>query len=153
MRRILLVAAALLLPFLAAAPAAHAATYEICGNNGSGYCMNAWNGGPGVKMYYGGYTNDDFYTHYVYLCSGSDQVQSTAHGDATNCPFSNSILDKDFIQPYDSGSRPDGNNGQCIGTSSSGYGSSERAETPPLEAEPLTAHSMCSTTRVAAGMP
>lgn len=121
MRRILLVAAALLLPFLAAAPAAHAATYQICGNNGSGYCINAWNGGPGVKMYYGGYTNDDFYTHYVYMCSGSDLVQSTAHGEATNCPFSNSILDQNFYN-HTIVEIVNGNNGQCVGTSSSGYG-------------------------------
>lgn len=121
MRRILLVAAALILPFLAVIPAAHAAAYQICGNNGSGYCINAWNGGPTVRMYYGGYTNDDFYTHDVYMCSGSDKVQSTQHHDATNCPFTNAASDNAFwnetiVEVVD------GNNGQCVGTSASGYG-------------------------------
>jgi hypothetical protein len=123
MRKILLVAAAFLLPFLAAVPAAQAQTPNICGNDGSGYCINAWNGGPDVKMYYGNYSNDNFSIRYVYACSGSDTVQSTAHGDTTNCPFSNTNLDSDFY------SDPivevaDGNNGECVGTSGSAYSTS-----------------------------
>ena len=123
MRKVLLVAAAFLLPFLAAVPAAQASSPNICGNGGSGYCINAWNGGPYVKMYYGGYSNDNFYIRDVYMCSGSDLVQSTAHGEATNCPFSNQNLDSDpnfWNHPivevvY-------GNNGECVGTSANGYG-------------------------------
>ena len=33
-----------------------AGKFDACGNGGTGYCMNAWNGGPYVKMYYGGQT-------------------------------------------------------------------------------------------------
>jgi hypothetical protein len=121
MRKILLVAAAFLLPFLAVIPAAGASSTAICGNDGSGYCINAWNGGPYVKMYYGGYTNDNFYLRGVYLCSGSDTVQSTQHQDATNCPFSNPNLDSLFwgntiVEAVDA------NNGECVGTTSNGYG-------------------------------
>lgn len=60
MRKLLLVAAAVLLPFLVGVPAAQAQISQVCGNTGTGYCMNAWNGGPSVKMYYGGYSNDNF---------------------------------------------------------------------------------------------
>jgi hypothetical protein len=122
MRKIvLLVMAAIFLPFLGAVPAAQASSPDICGNGGSGYSVNAWNGGPYVKMYYGGYSNDNFYIHDVYACSGSDKVQSTAHGESTNCPFSNSNLDNNFWNDtivevvY-------GNDGECVGTSANGYG-------------------------------
>jgi hypothetical protein len=121
MRKILLVAAAFLLPFLAAVPTAQASSTAICGNGGSGYCINAWNGGPSVKMYYGGYSNDNFYLRGVYVCSGSDTVQSTQHNDRTNCPFSNPNLDNVFwnntiVEAVYA------NNGQCVGTSANGYG-------------------------------
>jgi hypothetical protein len=113
-RKFLLAAAVLLLPFLAAVPSANAATYQICGNSGTGYCMNAWNGGPDVKMYNGGVANDNFYTHNVYMCGGGDKV-------TTSCPFStaalNNLFHNDTIVEV-----VDGNNGKCIGTSSSGYG-------------------------------
>ena len=36
------------------------AQQQVCGNGGSGYCINAWFGGPPVKMYYGGKSNEDF---------------------------------------------------------------------------------------------
>jgi hypothetical protein len=121
MRRMLFVAAAFFLPFLPAIPAAQAASTALCGNNGSGYCINAWNGGPTVKMYYGDYANDNFYLRDVSLCSGSDRVQSTQHGETTNCPFSNANLDNTFwnntiVEAVYA------NNGACVGTSASGYG-------------------------------
>lgn len=121
MRKILLVAAVILLPFLAAVPAAQASTSSICGNDGTGYCINAWNGGPNVKMYYGGYSNDNFSIRDVYVCSGSDLVQSTSHGDGTNCPFSNQNLDSDFWN-YPIVEVVYGNNGECVGTASSDTG-------------------------------
>lgn len=121
MRKILLVAAAVLLPFLAAAPAAQAASTAICGNEGSGYCINAWNGGPTVKMYYGGYTNDNFYLRDAAVCSGTATVQSTQHNEATNCPFSNANLDNVFYNDTIV-EAVDANNGECVGTSASGYG-------------------------------
>jgi hypothetical protein len=48
------------LPLLVGVPAAQAQISQVCGNTASGYCINAWNGGPSVKMYYGGYSNDNF---------------------------------------------------------------------------------------------
>jgi hypothetical protein len=34
---------------------------SVCGNNGTGYCLNDWNNAGGaVKMYYGGTTNDNY---------------------------------------------------------------------------------------------
>jgi hypothetical protein len=123
MRRITLtgVAAAALLTclvLLAEIPAAQASS-QICGNAGSGYCMNAWNGGPYVKMYNGGYYNDNFYYRVITACSGQAFVQSTAYGDRTNCPFFNSGADQayhgDLIVEL-----VYGNNGECVGTGGSG---------------------------------
>jgi hypothetical protein len=38
---------------------------EICGKSGAGYCLNDWGGQPyagnPIKMYFGGYSNGDFY--------------------------------------------------------------------------------------------
>lgn len=69
---------------------AQAAQTEICGNAGTGYCLNDWNdGGNGnaVKMYYGGNSNEDFYA-----------VQVTSwcnHGKVDlSCPFTHAALDK-----------------------------------------------------------
>jgi hypothetical protein len=120
---ILAAAAVLLVPQAAqaaqaspASPAGHKIIPEICGNGGTGYCLNAWNGGPYVKMYYGGgYTNDYFYFQAVSPCSGNDTVQSTGYGDKTNCPFTNSSIDyalhNDLIVEL-----VDGNNHECVGT-------------------------------------
>lgn len=77
---------------LGVAPAG-ASSSQICGNNGTGYCINAWNGGPQVKMYYGGYYNDDFYVQEVNRCQGSYLVLSTQRGDGVNCPFANASQD------------------------------------------------------------
>jgi hypothetical protein len=74
--------------------AAYASSNQICGNGGSGYCLNDWSaGGYGnpVKMYYGGYGNEDFYLQAVNRCGG-DTV-TTANG---GCPFYNFNLDQEY---------------------------------------------------------
>ena len=125
MRRRMLIAVATAvsvtsLILLAGIPAAQAST-ALCGNGGSGYCMNAWNGGPYVKMYYGGYSNDYFYLQSVALCSGHATVQATESGDSTNCPFNDGYVDYvlhgDLIVEI-----VYGNNGECVGTTGSGVG-------------------------------
>jgi hypothetical protein len=118
MRKLIAAAAAvplLCLMSLTASPSAQAQTSAICGNGGSGYCMNAWNGGPYVKMYYGGYTNDNFYLTTVSPCSGRNTVQSTMRGDATNCPFNNSLVDY-LLWNNQIMEIVDANNGKCVGT-------------------------------------
>src|SRR5215471_2534943 len=76
---------------------AGASTSQVCGNGGSGYCLNDWGGaghsGDAIKMYYGGTTNDDFYVQKVNWCSGHDTVQSRGRGDSTDCPFANTNWD------------------------------------------------------------
>jgi hypothetical protein len=65
-----------LIAFAAAAPVITAAALpasafgrsEICGNGGTGYCLNAWGGGPAVKMYNGGVANDNFAEISVAAC-------------------------------------------------------------------------------------
>jgi hypothetical protein len=49
MRKVLIVAAVALLPFLVAAPAAQAQTNQICGNGGSGYCITS-GGNPDTPL-------------------------------------------------------------------------------------------------------
>lgn len=76
---------------------ASASSSQVCGNGGSGYCLNDWGGagqsGDAVKMEYGGTTNDAFYVQKVNRCSGHDTVQSIERGDSTNCPFANANWD------------------------------------------------------------
>jgi hypothetical protein len=70
-----------------------AASQQICGDYGSGYCLNDWgNGGVGnpVKMYYGSSSNEDFYVQPIDRCAGGDHVTAT-------CPFSSQSLDSDLI--------------------------------------------------------
>lgn len=52
---------------------------EICGNGGSGYCLNDWNNaGSYVKMYYGGnYTNDEYQIEYETLACNSGHATKT----------------------------------------------------------------------------
>jgi hypothetical protein len=92
-------AALALVAWLGVQPAL-ASSSQVCGNGGSGYCLNDWGGagqsGDAVKMYYGGYSNDAFYVQKVNRCSGHDTVQSTGYHDATNCPFTSTALDYDF---------------------------------------------------------
>jgi hypothetical protein len=115
--KLLITAATLMLVCGTGIPSAHAITSQICGNGGSGYCINAWNGGPVVKMYYGGVTNDNFTYRPVYICSGTDRVQSTAspHNNATNCPFSNTGIDN-TLAGAEIVEIEDLNNSQCVGT-------------------------------------
>jgi hypothetical protein len=64
MKRILLALALLVTlgvaPALTATPALASGMYEICDGIMDGYCINAWNGGPFVKAYTSGVTNDYF---------------------------------------------------------------------------------------------
>lgn len=63
---------------------------QICGNNGSGYCMNDWNGlsfGP-VRMYYGGSSHEDFIAQGINRCNGFVVT--------TTCPFQNTTLDLEY---------------------------------------------------------
>src|SRR5260370_26708221 len=81
-------------------------------------------------MYYGGYSNDNFYLRDVYVCSGSAAGQSTQHGDTTNWPFSNSNLDS-FFWNNTIVEAVDANNGECACTSANSYrylGSCENAQ-------------------------
>jgi hypothetical protein len=102
--------------------AAWASTSQVCGNGGSGYCLNDWGGagasGDAINMYYGGTRNDDFYVQEVNRCSGQYTVQSTAYGDSTNCPFADTTFDQlywndDIVQIVDANS-----NTECVGTNS-----------------------------------
>ncbi len=93
---------------------------QICGNGGTGYCMNDWNHQSGgiVKMYYGNSSNEDFYIIFDNRCDGGHTVLSTEDGDPVNCPFATASLDFQYrgyniveVQygPYD----------ECIGGSGS----------------------------------
>lgn len=101
--------AAILLAALAVtgltAPPASATQQQICGNGGTGYCLNDWGGGGNgnpVKMYNGGNSNEDFFFQTENECykGGLDGwvhwVTSTAMGDATDCPFTHASLDKTY---------------------------------------------------------
>ena len=86
---------------------------QICGNSGTGYCLNDWNGSIGdVKMYYGGYANDSFRIVSVLECNGD----STVLGAPNYCPFSNHALDTHLaglgIFEFESGANP----GWCVGS-------------------------------------
>lgn len=119
--RVLTSCAVVILTCLVGIPAAQAQT-NICGNDGSGYCMNAWNGGPTVRMYYGGYANDNFSFQPVYPCSGSDRVQSTAHGSQTNCPFSNTFIDSDLYNAEIVEIVYENEPNECVGSETPGFG-------------------------------
>jgi hypothetical protein len=92
---------------------AHAAQQQICGNEGSGYCMNNWNGANQyVKMYYGNSSHEDFGFIFNITECGGGRVTS-------NCPFADKGLDNAFkgdaigqIEYWPTG--------QCIGTTSAG---------------------------------
>jgi hypothetical protein len=72
---------------------AQAATFpEICGNQGTGYCLNDWNNagtGGSVVMYYGGTTNDAFSLDHLTGACGNGYVTS-------NCPFTTASIDADL---------------------------------------------------------
>lgn len=72
---------------------AQAQPSAVCGNAGSGYCLNDWgNGGSQnpVKMYYGGYANDYFGVFSEDICSGSHYV-------TPSCPFQHPGLDSKYL--------------------------------------------------------
>jgi hypothetical protein len=81
-------------------------------------------------MYYGGYSNDDFYVQDVNRCDGSDTVTATSFGDASNCPFGDVSLDNTFrgqpvVQIVDTNSET-----LCVGATSSDYAVLESCANP-----------------------
>lgn len=95
------------------------ASSQICGNGGSGYCLNDWgNGGSGnaVKMYNGGVANDNFYFQPVNACDGGSVILSdcaSAWGAQGGNLVGASITRVKYIN-----SGP--GYGLCVGTNSSG---------------------------------
>lgn len=83
LRRLALLAA-LLVPLALLAGSAGATSSQICGNQGSGYCLNDWGGhdvaGNPVKMYYGGYGNENFFNYPLVNMCGSGLVTATCPG-------------------------------------------------------------------------
>ena len=117
------VAALILVMTLGIRPASAAPSSQVCGNSGTGYCLNDW-GGAGatndpIKMYTGSTTNDYFYVQAVNRCNARDLVTSTNHGDSNNCPFGNAALDDLYwhktIMQIVYGNNPS----QCVGSTSS----------------------------------
>lgn len=99
-------------PALAAPPA-----HQICAQAGSGYCMNAWNGGPQVAVYQNGVANDAYQFQAINPCNSTPANRVTQ-----TCPFAvgsglNSALAGDTIVRI-----KDTRNGQCVGTNGSGLG-------------------------------
>jgi hypothetical protein len=113
-----LVPAALVAPVAAlvmvAAPASPAyaqiATGQICGNGGTGYCINAWSGGPSIKMYYGGNTNETFKTNLLTLCDPQGTVTETCPFSNTEAPGLNNFLLGDPVVDF----QDVNSNNQCI---------------------------------------
>jgi hypothetical protein len=99
---------------------AFATQQQICGNGGSGYCMNNWNGANQyVKMYNGGVSHEDFEFIYNITECGGGRVTAVYWGDSSNCPFTTVQADKNYRGD------PIGQveyvpTGQCIGTTSAG---------------------------------
>jgi hypothetical protein len=97
------------------APAYAQSSDDWCGNAGTGYCLNDWNGSIGdVKMYYGGVTNDLWIDQPLRLCSDNDLVTVSPA-----CPFSNTTLDAQFNGAFIFQLESAVNPGWCIGTSTS----------------------------------
>ena len=74
------------------ARSASASGIAFCAQNGTGYCLNDWNGGGlgnQVKMYGGGATNESFALINANVCGGNHYVTST-------CPFSHSDLNSEY---------------------------------------------------------
>jgi hypothetical protein len=96
--------------------AALASTSQVCGNGGTGYCLNDWGGaglsGDAIKMYAGGTANDDFYVQAVNRCNGS-------YVATTSCPFSSS-QNNNFAAGGDVVEIVDTNNeSECVASTSS----------------------------------
>jgi hypothetical protein len=120
-----LVPAALVAPVVAlvmvAAPAspayAQVATGQICGNGGTGYCINAWGGGPSIKMYYGGNTNETFNINALTLCDPAGTVTETCPFNNTEAPGLNNSLLGDPVVDFEDAS----SNNQCIAAGTLGH--------------------------------
>ena len=91
----------------------------VCAQNGTGYCLNDWNGagsGGAVKMYNFGYSNDAWTLYQMTgYCSGGYVSSSLA------CPFPNgsglnSTYNGDYIMEVKSQV-----SGACIGTDGAGF--------------------------------
>jgi hypothetical protein len=121
-RVIAIPAAALALTAGLGIQAVSAASSAVCGNAGTGYCLNDWGGNgnanDAVKMYYGGTRNDDFYVQDVNRCSGGDKV-TTSENLQPDCPFADTQLDAFFqgqtiVQITDTDSET-----ECVGSTGS----------------------------------
>ena len=123
-RMVTVPAAALVLVAGLGVQRAAASTSQVCGNGGSGYCLNDWGGagasGDAVKMYYGGYANDAFYVQEVNRCNGGTTVTSTYYGDRSNCPFGNAGLDQQFWNHSIVQIVYTNNQSQCVAVNGSG---------------------------------
>jgi hypothetical protein len=90
---------------------------QICGNDGTGYCLNDWNNlgvNNYIEMYYGSSSNEDFEARLVDPCHNGGTVTET-------CPFTDSGIDEanfgDYIvQLYYAPKN------LCIGNATSGEG-------------------------------
>jgi hypothetical protein len=101
-RKLLAVAGGFLLALVTTmavgAPGA-SASVGICGNDGSGYCLNDWNGGGlgnAIKMYYGNSSNEDFYVELIDRCNGNYLVTATC--PSTDYSFDKSNEGSDVVQ-------------------------------------------------------
>lgn len=109
-RALLGVFAALAFVLIITPGTAHA---DICGNGGTGYCLNDWNGntnlGAAVKMYNGGVSNENFQA--VQLTSMCDGGLATS-----TCPINVSGVN---LAGYPIVKLQYNNSSKCVGTNSS----------------------------------
>lgn len=109
--------------------AAYASGTEPCGNEGTGYCINAWNGdvqGNAVKMYYGNSSNENWNPEAQFICPTTGQnvafvtTPGDSNGGTTYCPFGNHDLDTslDGLPIYEFQYQSTNN---CVVTNTSGY--------------------------------
>lgn len=119
-RALTVLAAALLAIGLPISSPAYASSVpEVCGNGGSGYCLNDWGNAAGgaVKMEFGGVANDNFILTLVYACNNSDEVSSSCDSQwgAQGHTLDGSLI---FEIRYNRQGSP--GFGQCVGTNGSG---------------------------------
>lgn len=111
---------------LAAVPAHATGIPSICGNGGTGYCLNAWNGGGQggqVRMYQGGSLNDGYEVIYLSLMCHDGRVHASApYGP---CPFENGTGLNTQMNGAALVAIRDTRNGLCVGTTSSTLGTVE----------------------------
>ena len=101
---------------------------SICGNGGSGYCLNAWNGGGNgaqVKMFNGGVANDNYSVLSLSLMCHDGHVHANApYGP---CPFENGTGLNTQMDGAAIIAIKDNRNGLCVGTNSDDLGAIEAA--------------------------